>query len=82
MVLTGTERGSDGTSSFLRGTWYEEGTSVRKIAERSRDGDRARTLVTVARAVADGALCLAPGGDPSVTRQPGSAAGCRPVAVT
>jgi hypothetical protein len=40
MVLTGTDRAADGTSSLLRGTWSREGEGVRQVAERSRDGGK------------------------------------------
>jgi hypothetical protein len=40
LVLTGTERLGDGTSSLLRGTWYPEGDAVRETAERSLDGGK------------------------------------------
>ncbi len=40
MVLTGTERAKDGTSSLLRGIWRREGTGVRETAERSTDGGK------------------------------------------
>ncbi len=43
MVLTGTERAADGTSSLLRGTWSREGDGVRQVAERSRDGGKTWT---------------------------------------
>jgi hypothetical protein len=37
MVLTGTEKATDGTSSLLRGIWRREGPAVRETAERSTD---------------------------------------------
>ncbi len=38
MVLTGTERAKDGSSSLLRGIWRRDGAGVRETAERSTDG--------------------------------------------
>jgi hypothetical protein len=43
MVLTGTDRAADGTSSLLRGTWSRDGDGVRQIAERSRDAGKTWT---------------------------------------
>lgn len=43
MVLTGTERAADGSSSLLRGTWSREPDGVRQTAERSRDGGKTWT---------------------------------------
>jgi hypothetical protein len=40
MVLTGTEKATDGTSSLLRGIWRREGPAVRETAERSIDGGK------------------------------------------
>src|SRR5574338_858126 len=40
MVLTATERHKDGSTSLLRGTWWQEGKDVREKAERSRDGGK------------------------------------------
>jgi hypothetical protein len=40
MVLTGTEKPKDGTSSLLRGIWHREGAAVRETAERSTDGGK------------------------------------------
>src|SRR5439155_3388325 len=40
MVLTGAEKGKDGTSSLLRGIWRREGPGVRETAERSTDGGK------------------------------------------
>jgi hypothetical protein len=40
MVLTGTEKAKDGTSSLLRGIWRREGPGVRETAERSIDGGK------------------------------------------
>jgi hypothetical protein len=40
MVLTATEKASDGTTSLLRGVWRREGTAVRETAERSADGGK------------------------------------------
>ncbi len=40
MVLTGADRGPDGRTSLLRGTWWAEGKNVREKAERSTDGGK------------------------------------------
>lgn len=40
MVLTGTEKAADGTSSLLRGIWVREASAVRETAERSSDGGK------------------------------------------
>jgi hypothetical protein len=40
MVLTGTEKTTDGRSSLLRGIWRREGAGVRETAERSTDGGK------------------------------------------
>jgi hypothetical protein len=40
MVLTGTEKAKDGTSSLLRGIWHRERSAVRETAERSTDGGK------------------------------------------
>jgi hypothetical protein len=40
MVLTGTEKAQDGTSSLLRGIWRRDGSGVRETAERSTDGGK------------------------------------------
>ena len=45
MVLTGTERKPDGTSSLLRGVWWSEGPDVHEKAERSTDGGKTWTPV-------------------------------------
>lgn len=38
MVLTAPDRGADGSTSLIRGTWWVEGQTVRQLAERSKDG--------------------------------------------
>ena len=38
MVLTGSEKTTDGKASLLRGIWWVEGKDVREKAERSTDG--------------------------------------------
>jgi hypothetical protein len=40
MVLTGSEKATDGTASLLRGIWWVEGRDVRERAERSTDGGK------------------------------------------
>ena len=45
MVLTGTERQTDGSSSLLRGIWRAQGGTVRETAERSTDGGKTWTPV-------------------------------------
>ena len=45
MVLAGTERAADGTSSLLRGIWRAKSSAVRETAERSRDGGTTWTRV-------------------------------------
>lgn len=45
MVLTGTERKPDGSSSLLRGIWWAEGPNVREKAERSTNGGKTWTPV-------------------------------------
>ena len=45
MVLTGPDRGPDGTPSLLRGIWWQDGADVREKAERSADGGRTWTPV-------------------------------------
>jgi hypothetical protein len=45
MVLTGTERKPDGTSSLLRAIWWAEGRTVRERALRSTDGGKTWTPV-------------------------------------
>jgi hypothetical protein len=42
-VLTATERHKDGSTSLLRGSWWQEGKDVREKAERSKDGGRTWT---------------------------------------
>jgi hypothetical protein len=43
MVLTATEHYEDGSTSLLRGSWWQEGKDVREKAERSKDGGRTWT---------------------------------------
>lgn len=45
MVLTAPERHADGSTSLLRGIWWQEGTAVREKAERSSDGGTTWTPV-------------------------------------
>jgi hypothetical protein len=40
MVLTGSDKMTDGTASLLRGIWWVEGKDVRERAERSTDGGK------------------------------------------
>ena len=40
MVLTGSEKAANGTTSLLRGIWWVEGKDVRERAERSIDGGK------------------------------------------
>jgi hypothetical protein len=40
MVLTESEKATDGTASLLRGIWWVEGRDVRERAERSTDGGK------------------------------------------
>ena len=40
MVLTESEKATDGTASLLRGIWWVEGKNVRERAERSTDGGK------------------------------------------
>jgi hypothetical protein len=43
MVLTATEHHRDGSTSLLRGIWWQDGTNVREKAERSKDGGKTWT---------------------------------------
>ncbi len=45
MVLTGTDRSADGSSSLLRAAWSRQGADVRETAERSNDGGKTWTPV-------------------------------------
>jgi len=45
MVLTGSEKTTDGKASLLRGIWWVEGKDVREKAERSTDGGTSWTPV-------------------------------------
>lgn len=45
MVLTAPEHHTDGSTSLLRGSWWQEGTAVREKAERSSDGGTTWTPV-------------------------------------
>lgn len=45
MVLLAPETGPNGSSSLVRGTWWQEGAAVRLRAERSHDAGRSWTML-------------------------------------